>query len=148
MDHSDAQLLAEYTRLHSEMDGLYHTLAVRAGLSDSALDILYALCVLGDGCLQRDVCALSFTSKQTIHSSIRKLEGEGLLRLQPGQGRDMHIRLTDQGKRLVQERIHPILSLELKAMELLSPEERKSFLRLTRQYVSNFRTLIDQGEPQ
>ena len=73
MDSNVTQMLAEYTRLHSEMDGLYHTLAVRAGLSDSALDILYALCVLGDGCLQRDVCALSFTSKQTIHSSIRKL---------------------------------------------------------------------------
>ena len=139
-------MLAEYTRLHSEMDGLYHTLAVRAGLSDSALDILYALCVLGDGCLQRDVCALSFTSKQTIHSSIRKLEQDGLLRLQPGQGREVHIRLTPQGSRLIQEKVLPILDLERQAMACLSPEERESFLRLTRQYISHFRTLIKQGE--
>lgn len=146
MDSNVTQMLAEYTRLHSEMDGLYHTLAVRAGLSDSALDILYALCVLGDGCLQRDVCALSFTSKQTIHSSIQKLEQDGLLRLQPGQGREVHIRLTPQGSRLIQEKVLPILDLERQAMACLSPEERESFLRLTRQYISHFRTLIKQGE--
>ena len=146
MDSNVTQMLAEYTRLHSEMDGLYHTLAVRACLSDSALDILYALCVLGDGCLQRDVCALSFTSKQTIHSSIRKLEQDGLLRLQPGQGREVHIRLTPRGSRLIQEKVLPILDLERQAMACLSPEERESFLRLTRQYISHFRTLIKQGE--
>ena len=146
MDSNVTQMLAEYTRLHSEMDGLYHTLAVRAGLSDSALDILYALCVLGDGCLQRDVCALSFTSKQTIHSSSRKLEQDGLLRLQPGQRREVHIRLTPQGSRLIQEKVLPILDLERQAMACLSPEERESFLRLTRQYISHFRTLIKQGE--
>ena len=146
MDSNVTQMLAEYTRLHSEMDGLYHTLAVRAGLSDSALDILYALCVLGDGCLQRDVCALSFTSKQTIHSSIRKLEQDGLLRLQPGQRREVHIRLTPQGSRLIQEKVFPILDLERQAMACLSPEERESFLRLTRQYISHFRTLIKQGD--
>ena len=146
MDSNVTQMLAEYTRLHSEMDGLYHTLAVRAGLSDSALDILYALCVLGDGCLQRDVCALSFTSKQTIHSSIRKLEQDGLLRLQPGQWREVHIRLTPRGSRLIQEKVLPILDLERQAMACLSPEERESFLRLTRQYISHFRTLIKQGE--
>ena len=146
MDSNVTQMLAEYTRLHSEMDGLYHTLAVRAGLSDSALDILYALCVLGDGCLQRDVCALSFTSKQTIHSSIRKLEQDGLLRLQPGQGREVHIRLTPQGSRLIQEKVLPILDLERQAMACLSPEERESFLRLTRQYIAHCRTLIKQGE--
>lgn len=146
MDSNVTQMLAEYTRLHSEMDGLYHTLAVRAGLSDSALDILYALCVLGDGCLQRDVCALSFTSKQTIHSSIRKLEQDGLLRLQPGQGREVHIRLTPRGSCLIQEKVLPILDLERQAMACLSPEERESFLRLTRQYISHFRTLIKQGE--
>lgn len=146
MDSNVTQMLAEYTRLHSEMDGLYHTLAVRAGLSDSALDILYALCVLGDGCLQRDVCALSFTSKQTIHSSIQKLEQDGLLRLQPGQRREVHIRLTPRGSRLIQEKVLPILDLERQAMACLSPEERESFLRLTRQYISHFRTLIKQGE--
>ena len=102
--------------------------------------------MLGDGCLQRDVCALSFTSKQTIHSSIRKLEQDGLLRLQPGQGREVHIRLTPRGSRLIQEKVLPILDLERQAMACLSPEERESFLRLTRQYISHFRTLIKQGE--
>ena len=147
MQDTTVQMLAEHTRLHSEMEELYRELALGAGLSSSALDILYALCVLGDGCLQRDVCALSFTSKQTINSSIRKLEREGLLRLRPGRGRDMHICLTPRGEELVQAQVRPILDMERRALEALTPEERESFLRLTRQYVSKLRTFIKQGGP-
>ena len=141
-------ILAEYTRLSKELSDLYHALAREAGLSDSALDILYALCVLGDGCLQRDVCELSFTSKQTIHSSIRKLEREGLLYLQPGRGRDMHIRLTEEGRQLVRARIQPIRDIERRAMEALTPEEQRAFLHLTRNYLSSFRSQVHQGGSQ
>ena len=148
MEHIDTRLLTEYTRLHKEMNDLYHELALRAGLSDSALDILYALCLLGDGCLQRDVCALSFTSKQTIHSSIRRLERDGLLYLRPGKGREVHICLTGAGRQLAQARIQPILDMEHRAMEGMPEPDRAALLRLTRSYVSNFRTQIQQGEPQ
>ena len=41
----------------------------------------YILCVLGDGCLQRDICNLALTSKQTINSALKKMEKQGLLRL-------------------------------------------------------------------
>lgn len=37
----------------------------------------YILCVLGDGCLQRDICNLALTSKQTIHSALKKMEKQG-----------------------------------------------------------------------
>ena len=140
------QAQQRFDRLYKEMDDLYHDLAVGLGLSDSALNVFCTIYTLGDGCLQRDICQRSYTSKQTIHSSIRKLEQDGLLRLQPGQGREVHIRLTPQGSRLIQEKVLPILDLEHQAMACLSPEERESFLRLTRQYISHFRTLIKQGE--
>lgn len=43
--------IREFNRLYKELDGLYHNLALRQGLSDSASIILYALYLLGDGCL-------------------------------------------------------------------------------------------------
>ena len=92
--------IREFNRLYKELDDLYHNLALRQGLSDSASIILYALYLLGDGCLQRDICDLSYISKQTINSSIRRLEQDGYLYLQPGRGRDMHICLTPEGRRL------------------------------------------------
>ena len=61
--------IREFNRLYKELDDLYHNLALRQGLSDSASIILYALYLLGDGCLQRDICDLSYISKQTINSA-------------------------------------------------------------------------------
>lgn len=45
------------------------------------MDIYYILCVLGDGCLQRDICNLALTSKQTINSALKKMEKQELLLL-------------------------------------------------------------------
>ncbi len=47
--------LKEFNYLYREMDGIYHQLALRAGLPDSAFYILYCIVEFGDGCLQRDI---------------------------------------------------------------------------------------------
>lgn len=74
--HQETEI-QKFNRLYKEQDDLYHDIALYAGLSDSACSILYAICVLGDGCLQRDICREAFTSKQTINSSVRNLEKKG-----------------------------------------------------------------------
>ena len=67
--------IREFNRLYKELDDLYHNLALRQGLSDSASIILYALYLLGDGCLQRDICDLSYISnKSTIDLRAKPLE--------------------------------------------------------------------------
>lgn len=65
MDARAAHANREYNNLYRLGNELYHNVAVRMGLSDSAFDILYALDGLGDGCLQKDVCTASGLSKQT-----------------------------------------------------------------------------------
>ena len=47
-------------------------------------------------------------SKQTIHSAIQKLRDQGYLALEPGKGRNMHIRLTQTGRRIVQQVVLPV----------------------------------------
>ena len=79
--------LREYNRIYKEVNDIYRETAARFGLSNSAFDILYTICEVGDGCLQRDVCDATFIPKQTVHSSIRKLEQEGYLTLSSGKGR-------------------------------------------------------------
>lgn len=44
--------LKEFNFLYRKWDGLYHDLAIKAGMSDSAFFILYSIVELGDGCLQ------------------------------------------------------------------------------------------------
>ena len=105
----------------------------------SASIILYALYLLGDGCLQRDICDLSYISKQTINSSIRRLEQDGYLYLQPGRGRDMHICLTPEGRRLVEEKAAPVAAMEERAFSGMPQEDQQALLRLTHAYLARLR---------
>ena len=66
--------LLESNKLFKEFNNIYHDAALKLGISNSSLDILYSICELGDGCLQRDISKSTFIPKQTIHSSIRSLE--------------------------------------------------------------------------
>lgn len=138
------QEIRECNRLYKELDDIYHDIALKAGISDSAFTIFYIINELGDGCLQADICYESFSNKQTINSSIRKLEQEGFLYLKQGNGRNKHIHLTDTGKSFIRERINPVVRMENNAFLTLEADERREFLRLFKKYVENFRDGINE----
>lgn len=129
----------EFNHLYKELDDIYHDAALNISLSDSAFDILYGIFALGDGCLQRDICKISCIPKQTINSSIRKLENEGWIKLVPGKGRSMQIFLTDEGQRVIQERIYPVIKAENNALDALTSEECEQMLLLYRKYTTTLR---------
>ena len=135
----------EFNRLYKELDDLYHEVALKAGISDSELTILYGACRMGDGCMQRDVCEQACISKQTVHSGIRKLEKEGLLFLEQANGRDKHIYLTDAGKEFSRQHVCPLAKIEDDAFAGLTSKERRELLRIVRKYVDNFRELLERS---
>ena len=97
MDEASASRAAyeRVNRILRRFDRAYSSAATQVGLSDSALDVLWALYDAGEGCLQRDICAFSCLGKQTVNSSVHKLVKEGMLRLEPAQaGRGMRVFLT------------------------------------------------------
>lgn len=131
--------MKEFNRIFKECSRIYHDIALKLGLSDSGFDILYALCTLGDGCLQKDICEITLLSKQTIHSSVRKLVKDGYLKLESGRGRDMHIFLTPAGKALTLEKIAPAIRTENLAFTDMTDDEQAEFLRLNRKYADSLR---------
>lgn len=137
--------LKEFNLLNKEISDIYVELNRSLGISGSVFDILYTITNLGDGCLQKDICAMSFTSKQTINSAIRKMEQENLLYLTPGKGREMHIHLTPAGKKVMEEKIFPVIQIENQIFEEMSESERKEYIRLTRKYLQRMRELT-KGE--
>ena len=86
-----SKYLKEYNHIYKEANEIYHEAARRLHLSDSAFEIFYTIFEMGDNCLQRDICKASCMPKQTVNSSIRKLQTDGYLTLSPGKGRSMHI---------------------------------------------------------
>lgn len=132
----------EFNRLNREFESVYHTICRKIGLSDSAFIILYTIWDLGEGCLQKDICDAVGVSKQTIHSSIRKLEQEGCLYLKPGKGRERGIFLTEAGRELINQKIVPVAALEAEAFGGLTEEECGQILRITAKYLEHLREKV------
>lgn len=137
MDHY--ALFQEYLQMDHQIDEFYHTLAQALGLSDSALWVLWSLAELGEGCTQRDICRQFLLSKQTVHSSVRKLERDGVLSLRPGEGREVALFLTDRGRELVREKVLPAMEAERAAAAGLTEAEWRDMIRLSRKWLALFR---------
>ena len=65
--------LRRFNQLLSEIEAVYHEAAWKLGLSNSAEQILYAICNLGVPCLLSDIVRFSGMSKQTINSAYLSL---------------------------------------------------------------------------
>lgn len=131
--------LREFNYFFKEIDDLYHEIARKIGVSDSVFEILYTILSLGDGCLQKDICRMAFVRKQTVNSSIQKMKQDGLIFLKRGNGREMHIYLTEKGQRFAKEYIAPVIVMENGVFEELTKEERHELLGLSGKYLQCFR---------
>ncbi|MCI9468187.1 MAG: winged helix-turn-helix transcriptional regulator [Oscillospiraceae bacterium] len=117
MAHELSEALQDFNHNFKALTDVYHTIAKKLSLSDSEFDVLYALYILGEGCTQKAICDYAWVSKQTIHSAVRKLEQQGALRLERGQGREARVFLTDAGRKLVDAKIPPVVAAEEKAIQ-------------------------------
>ena len=138
-------IFKEFNHLYKEENDIYRDISQRIGTCNSAVSILYDLCCLGEGCTQKDICDSSFLSKQTVNSSIRKLVDLGYIYLEKGKGRNMHIYLTDSGRTIIDEKIRPVIRMELDAFLSLG-DDAETLVRLFRQYLSEFRKKVDAME--
>ena len=94
------EALAAYNDAYKEQDDLYRAVARQCGLSDCAFWVLYALRESGRPMTQSDVCAAVYQPKQTVHSALKKLAGEGYLQLTEGRDRrSKYLTLTAAGRR-------------------------------------------------
>lgn len=145
MENIQSEELKEFNRLYRELDRLYHEIAVKAELSDSAFYILYAIIELGDGCMQKEISENYFLSKQTINSSIQNLITKGYVSMINGKGHDKHVYLTDEGKNFVMDKIYPVMKMESEVFTEMTREESCEMLRLYRKYIRLFQNKLNGG---
>lgn len=141
-----SKYLKEYNHIYKEANDIYHEIARKLQLSDSALDIFYTIFEMGDNCLQRDICKASCMPKQTVNSSIRKPQTDGYLTLSPGKGRSMHIHLTPSGQKLIQEKLVPLIRIENDAFEDMTVEECEQLIHLNAKYNQTLRSRLSNLE--
>lgn len=103
-----------YAYLSAEITSLYHKAAVKMGISDTVLNILYVLCEKEGQCLQSDIFRLTGISRQTINSAIRKLEKSELVYLEQREGRNTMVCLTEKGKDFSTEKFSHYFNSKIK----------------------------------
>ncbi len=124
----------KYTSLSGEINSLYHEAAVKMGISDSVMNILYVIYEKGDSCLQSEISKLSGISRQTINSSVKKLEKDEILYLKQGQGRNTIVCLTEKGLKFCENKIKPLFEIENKIWNEWTADEQRQYLLLTEKY--------------
>ena len=125
-----------FNRINKKLIDIYHDASQRAGMSSSMFDILYSIVEMGDGCRQKDICQACYIPKQTVHSSIRKMEEDSYLTLVSGKGREKQIYLTEKGKKITEEKILPIIEAENKVFLQMGEQQSHIFLNLLGEYMT------------
>lgn len=125
-----------------EQNQLYRDVATSFGISESAFSILYAIFLAGEnGISQRDICVQMCIGKQTVNSSIHKLEREGVVVLKSGPGRrGLLAHLTPVGLELAERTIVPMIEAELAALREFNDRELELSLLLGRRYTDALRS--------
>ena len=136
--------MKRFNYLTTEIDAAYHEAALKLGLSDSALLILYTICNCGEACLLHDITRLSGISKQTVNSALRKLEDEGVVYLESFSGRKKKVCLTEKGKAFVKDTVLRVIEIENEIFGSWAEAERTLYIELTQRYLSSFKEKIKE----
>ena len=141
MEQRDA--LTAYNDVYKEQEELYRAAIRRCGLSDCAFWVLYALRDAGRPLTQSDICTAVYQPKQTVHSSLKKLLEEDVLRLTEGRDRrSKYLVLTAAGEALTARTVDRVTAAEETAMDALTAEERTRLLLLFRRYNAALRQAL------
>lgn len=140
MEYGPSREMRRYNHLVGEIDGVYHEMSRKLGLSDSAMLVLYTICAHGDGCPLREICRSSGLSKQTVNSALRKLEAEGAVYLVPASTKGKNVCLTEAGKALAAKTAGQIIRIENEIFDAWPREDVEQYLDLTERYLLALRT--------
>lgn len=139
--------MADLSRINlimAETDGVYHDAAVRLGLSDSAMRILYAVRTQGNSCDLALLPGLTGLTKQTIHSALQKLEKQTFITFSPAEGRKKRLMLTETGHALTEQTVGRLMSLENSIFDSWPEKDMALFLELNQRYLNQLREKIKE----
>lgn len=132
--------------LLGEIDGAYHEVARKLGVSDSVSKILYSICDTdsGERCPLHEICRQTGLSKQTVNSALRGLEREGLIYLRAVDGKAKEVCLTEAGKAFAEKTARQVIQLENDILETWTPQELELYLKLTERYLAQLAQKAEQ----
>ena len=129
--------------LAGELNAAYHQVALKFGMPDSTLNVLYALVDGGGSCTLADIYHSYDISKQTVNSAIRRLEKDGIIVLSPYRGKTKLVSLTEAGQRYVANTVSRLYEAERSILETWTEEEIHMHIALTEKYLADFKARLE-----
>lgn len=133
-----------YNHILSEIDSVYHEIALKQGFSDSTMMVLYTLSDNNGSCLISELVKQTGMSKQTINSALRKLEDDGIIYLESAGGKSKRILLTEKGQSVVHETVDKVIAIENKIYGSWNPNEWELYVKLTERFLHELREEIKE----
>ena len=134
MDKQYNEQIQRINCLVSEIDGLYHQISLKLGLSDSESRVLYTLYVNEGMCPISEIYKQSGIRKQTVNSALRKLEAEDIVFLEQIDGRAKLVKFTDKGREYAKNTIAKLVEIECNAYKCWNEKEIQKYLELSQKF--------------
>ena len=133
-----------YCKFRDEQFALYDEFAKRHGMLMKTLLVVNVLFYAKDGMTQTEICKRTFQSKQTVNLIIKNLLSDGYVTVTevPENKRNKIVRMTESGKGYCEKVVRHITWAEDTAMSMLSVEEQKQLIDLSRTFTKNLTELI------
>ena len=127
--------MLELNEIMKETDDLYRNLAKKFKMSDCMIWILYILREDDRSVTQSDICNMMYMPKQTVNSSLKKMEAEGYIELlNINDKRSKQVCLTEKGVDLANNTVDIIISKENNSLSKMDKEEQALFINLFKKY--------------
>ena len=135
-----------YCKFRDQQFALYDEYAKRQGMMMKTLLVLNALFYAKEGMTQAEICRRTFQSKQTVNSIVRNLWTDSYVTIteSPEDRRNKTVQMTDAGRAYCEKAVRHITWAEDTAMALVSPEEQKRLIDLSRTFTGNLTMLVNQ----
>lgn len=128
--HLSTKML-EFNEIMKETDDLYRNLAKKFKMSDCMLWILYILREDDRAVTQSDICNMMCLPKQTVNSSLKKMEAEGYIELlNINDKRSKQVCLTEKGIDLANNTVDIVISKENNALSKMDEKEQELLMNL------------------
>ena len=134
-----------YCKFRDEQFALYDEYAKRHGMLMKTLLVTNVLFYASGGMTQREICARTFQSKQTVNLIVKNLLAQGYVTVAeaPDDKRIKIVRMTEAGRGYCGHVVRHITRAEDEAMAMLTPDEQARLVELSRKFTKNLTTLIN-----
>ena len=135
MKNNSSKRMLEFNEVMKENNDLYSNLAKKFKMSDCMFWILYILREENKVLTQSDICNMMCIPKQTVNSSLKKMEAEGYIELlNINDKRSKQVSFTEKGLDLANNTVDIIISKENNALSKMDEKEQELLINLLRKF--------------